>query len=323
MNDRPAMPQRRLGTSGLLVGAVGLGCMGMSWAYGARQRDDQQSIAVIHRAIELGATLIDTADIYGPFTNERLVGRALHDRRDQVVLATKCGLVVDDPATFAMHRDGSPAHLRQAIEASLQRLNVDEIDLYQLHRVDEKTPLEESWGAIAELVTAGTVRAIGLSEVSVDELQRAHAIHPVTSVQSELSLWTRDPLAEVLPWCKTHDVAFIPFAPLGRGYLTGTITSSSFDDDDFRARNPRFTPEALANNLAILERVKRVAERQRSTLAQVALAWVLAQGTQVVPIPGTRHLGRVEENTASAHIQLTPEDLAELDDAPTPAGRRY
>jgi aryl-alcohol dehydrogenase-like predicted oxidoreductase len=323
MNDRPAMPQRRLGTSGLLVGAVGLGCMGMSWAYGARQRDDQQSIAVIHRAIELGATLIDTADIYGPFTNERLVGRALHDRRDQVVLATKCGLVVDDPATFAMHRDGSPAHLRQAIAASLQRLNVDEIDLYQLHRVDEKTPLEESWGAIAELVTAGTVRAIGLSEVSVDELKRAHAIHPVTSVQSELSLWTRDPLVEVLPWCKTHDVAFIPFAPLGRGYLTGTITSSFFDDDDFRARNPRFTREALANNLAILERVKRVAERQRSTLAQVALAWVLAQGTQVVPIPGTRHLSRVEENTASAHIQLTPEDLAELDDAPTPAGSRY
>jgi aryl-alcohol dehydrogenase-like predicted oxidoreductase len=323
MNDRPAMPQRRLGTSGLLVGAVGLGCMGMSWAYGARQRDDQQSIAVIHRAIELGATLIDTADIYGPFTNERLVGRAVHDRRDQVVLATKCGLVVDDPATFTMHRDGSPAHLRQAIEASLQRLNVDEIDLYQLHRVDEKTPLEESWGAIAELVTAGTVRAIGLSEVSVDELKRAHAIHPVTSVQSELSLWTRDPLVEVLPWCKAHDVAFIPFAPLGRGYLTGTITSSSFDDDDFRARNPRFTREALANNLAILERVKRVAEHQRSTLAQVALAWVLAQGTQVVPIPGTRYLSRVEENTASANIQLTPEDLAELDDAPTPAGSRY
>jgi aryl-alcohol dehydrogenase-like predicted oxidoreductase len=323
MNDGPAMPQRRLGTSGLLVGAVGLGCMGMSWAYGARHRDEQQSIAVIHRAIELGATLIDTANIYGPYTNERLVGRALHDRRDQVVLATKCGLVVDDPATFAMHRDGSPAHLRQAIEASLQRLNVDEIDLYQLHRVDEKTPLEESWGAIAELVRAGTVRAIGLSEVSVDELQRAHAIHPVTSVQSELSLWTRDPLAEVLPWCKAHDVAFIPFAPLGRGYLTGTITSSSFDDDDFRARNPRFTPEALANNLAILDRVKRVAERQRSTLAQVALAWVLAQGTQVVPIPGTRQLSRVEENTASAHIQLTPEDLAELDHAPTPAGSRY
>jgi len=323
MNDRPAIPQRRLGASGLLVGAVGLGCMGMSWAYGARERDGQQSIAVIHRAIELGATLIDTADIYGPFTNERLVGRALHGRRDQVVLATKCGLVVDDPATFAMHRDGSPAHIRHALEASLRRLTVDVIDLYQLHRVDEQVPLEESWGAMAELVAAGTVRAIGLSEVSVGELERAHAIHPVASVQSELSLWTRDPLAEVLPWCKAHDVAFIPFAPLGRGFLTGTITSSSFDDDDFRARNPRFTPQALSSNLAIVERVKRIADRQHAAPAQIALAWALAQGTQVVPIPGTRHLNRVEENTSSAHIQLTSDDLAELDDAPAPTGSRY
>ncbi len=323
MVESLAMPRRRLGGSGFVVGAVGLGCMGMSWAYGARERDDEQSVAVIHRAIELGVTLIDTADVYGPFTNEQLVGRALGGRRGQVVLATKCGLVVDDPATFAMHRDGSPTHVRGAVDASLRRLGVDVIDLYQLHRVDEKVPIEETWGAMAELVGAGKVRAIGLSEVSVNEIERAHAIHPVTSVQSELSLWTRDALAEVLPWCEAQGVAFIPFAPLGRGYLTGTVTRDSFDDDDFRARNPRFTREALATNLAIVDRVKHVAERRGSTLAQVALAWLLARGAQVVPIPGTKRVTRVEENVASAYLQLTPEDLAELDDAPAAAGSRY
>jgi len=315
--------QRRLGSSGLMAGAVGLGCMGMSWAYGAAERDDDASVAVIRRAVELGVTLIDTADVYGPFANEELVGRALRGLRGDVVLATKCGLVVEDVATYRIGRDGRPEHVRAAVEASLRRLGTDVIDLYQLHRVDPAVPLEETWGAMAELVRAGTVRAIGLSEVGVTELGRAHDVHPVATVQSELSLWTRDPLAEVLPWCEANDAAFIPFSPLGRGYLTGAVTAGSFDDADFRARNPRFTPEALAANLGIVEQVRAVAARHDATPAQVAIAWTLAQGRQVVPIPGTKKLRYLEENAAAAALTLTPQDLADLDALPTPVGARY
>lgn len=316
------MQTRTLGHSGLTVGAVGLGCMGMSWAYGESERDEDESIRVIHRAIELGVTLIDTADVYGPFTNEELVGRALRGRRDQVVLATKCGLVVD-AATRSMRRDGRPEHVRAACDDSLRRLAIDRIDLYQLHRVDEEIPVEETWAAMAELVAAGKVRAIGMSEVSVDELERAHAIHPVTSVQSELSLWTRGPLAEVLPWCVSHGAAFIPFSPLGRGFLTGAITAASFDSTDFRARNPRFTAEAVAANQRLVDEVRAVAERVGGTPAQVAIAWTLAQGEQVVPIPGTKKIRYVEENAGAADLVLSPADLAALDGLPEPVGSRY
>jgi len=315
--------RRRLGDQGPEVGAVGLGCMGMTWAYGVDDRDEERSIRTIHHALDSGVTLLDTADMYGPFTNEELVGRALEGRRDEAVLATKVGLVVEDPATYAMRRDGRPEHVREAIDASLRRLRTDRVDLYQLHRVDEHVPIEETWAAMAEVVATGKAGAIGLSEVTVDELERAHAIHPVASVQSELSLWTRDRLEDVLPWCREHGAAFIPYAPLGRGYLTGTVTKDSFDDRDFRARNPRFTREALAANLAIVERVRAVADGLQATPAQVALAWVLAQDPRVVPIPGTTRPERVTENAGAARLTLRPEDLAALDTAPAPVGARY
>ena len=305
------------------TGPIGLGCMGMSWAYDADQRDDDASIRVIHRALELGATLLDTADVYGPYTNEELVGRALEGRRDEAVLATKCGMVVEDIAEYRLGRDGRPEHVREAIDASLRRLRTDHVDLYQLHRVDEKVPVEETWGAMAETVAAGKARAIGLSEVGVEELERAQAIHPVASVQSELSLWTRDALAEVVPWCAAHGAAFLPFAPLGRGFLTGALAPRDFAPGDFRRNNPRFQPEAMDANHALVERVRAVAERHGATPAQVALAWVLAQGEHVVPIPGTKRRERLEENVAAAELRLSAEDLAELDALPAPVGSRY
>jgi aryl-alcohol dehydrogenase-like predicted oxidoreductase len=294
--------------------------MGMSWAYGAAERDDEESIRVIRRALELGVTLIDTADVYGPFVNEELVGRALEGCRDDAFLATKVGLVL---GSDGMTRNGSPEHVRAGIDASLHRLRVDHVDLYQLHRVDEKVPVEETWGAMADLVTEGKVRYLGLSEVGVTELEKAHAIHPVTTVQSEMSLWTRDAMAEVLPWCAEHGVGFLPFSPLGRGFLTGTVTSADFDATDFRARNPRFTAEAMAANTAIVDRVKAVADRLGATPAQVALAWVLAQGESIVPIPGTKKLRYLEQNAASAFVSLSADDLAELDALPAPVGPRY
>jgi aryl-alcohol dehydrogenase-like predicted oxidoreductase len=304
------LPQRRIGP--FEVGAIGLGCMGMSWAYTTGDRDDARSAAVIHRAIDVGMTLIDTADVYGPFTNEELVGRALSGRRDEVVLATKVGLVVEDVETLRLGRDGRPEHVREGIDASLRRLQTDHVDLYQLHRVDEKVPVEETWGAMAEVVAAGKARALGMSEATVEQLERAHAIHPVASVQSELSIWTRDRLDDVLPWCREHDVAFIPFAPLGRGYLTGTITSASFDERDFRARNPRFTRAALQANLAIVDRVRAVAARIGATPAQVALAWLLQRSPAMLPIPGTSSPEHLEENVAAAAVRLTEDDLREL-----------
>ncbi len=311
---------RTLGTSGPSVGPVGLGCMGMSWAYGADQRDDKQSVQVLHRALDLGVTLIDTADVYGPFTNETLVGHGLAGRRAEAFLATKVGLVVGPDGIV---KDGRPEHVREGIDGSLTRLQTDHVDLYQLHRVDDSVPLAETWGAMAELVTAGKVRHLGLSEVTVEQCAVAHAIHPVQAVQSELSLWTRDPLASVLPWCEANGAGFLPFSPLGRGFLTGTVSADSFGSGDFRARNPRFTAEAMAANAALVAAIQAVADRLHVTAAQVAIAWVLAQGEHVVPIPGTKKVHYLEQNAASADLVLTAGDLAELDALPAPVGARY
>jgi aryl-alcohol dehydrogenase-like predicted oxidoreductase len=314
--------QRILGSSGIEVSAVGLGCMGMSSAYGTG--DDVESLATLDRALELGVRFLDTSDAYGPYTNEELVGRAIAGRRDEVVLATKVGLIRDDPTNYVLRKDARPAHIRQAIEASLRRLGVDVIDLYYLHRVDPEVPVEESYGAMAELVDEGKVRALGLSEVDVPTLERAMAIHPVAALQSELSLWTRDALADVVPWCAAHDVAFVPFAPLGRGFLTGALSAdSTFAQGDFRHRNPRFQPEAMAQNQAIVERVRAIADAVGATPAQVAIAWVLAQGEQVVPIPGTKRVRYLEENVGAVDVELGATELAELDGLPVPAGTRY
>ncbi len=314
------MQQRRLGTGGLPVGSIGLGCMGMSWAYGEPERNDAESVRVLQRALELGVTLIDTADVYGPFHNEELVGRALASYRDSVTLATKVGLVLRDGEVV---RDGRPEYVREACDGSLRRLGVDRIDLYQLHRVDPKVPVEETWGAMADLVRAGKVRALGISEATLPDLKRVMHVFPVTSVQSELSLWTRESMADILPWCVSHGVGFIPYAPLGRGFLTGRYATANFATGDFRSRNPRFTPRAIAANLAIVDVVKAVARRHGATPAQVAIAWVLAQGDQVVPIPGTKKLRYLEENVKAAYLELTPADFAELDALPEPVGDRY
>jgi len=315
------MQTRTLGSSGIEVGAIGLGCMGMSHGYDIALQDDEQSIAVIHRALEIGVTLLDTADVYGPYTNEELVGRALRGRREQAVLATKCGLVGEQGRPYA--RRATPEHVRSAIDASLARLGVDHVDLYQLHRVSPDTPVEETWAAMAEVVASGKARAIGLSEVTVAELEVCQAIHPVATVQSELSLWTRDWATEVLPWCIAHDVAFLPYSPLGRGFLTGALTADQIAGDDFRAQLPRFTAEAMDANQVLVDAVTAVATRVGATTAQVALAWLLAQGPQVVPIPGTKRVSRLEENAGAAALTLGPDDLAELDALPAPSGGRY
>jgi aryl-alcohol dehydrogenase-like predicted oxidoreductase len=322
-----------LGSQGPEVGVIGLGCMGMTHSYDmAAPRDDATSISVIHQALDLGMTLIDTADVYGPYTNEELVGRALAGaHRDRAVLATKVGLITDSvqaansgSTSPGAGRDGRPEHVRESIDGSLRRLGTGHVDLYQLHRVDPQVPLEETWGAMAESVAAGKARHIGLSEVTVDEIRRAQAVHPVTSVQSELSLWTRDALAGVLPYCQEQGIAFLPFAPLGRGFLTGRFASS--DDlprDDFRRGLPRFQRDALRANLAIVGQVRQVADRAGATPAQVALAWVLAQGRHVVPIPGTKTPRYLTDNAGAADITLSVADLADLNALPTPEGTRY
>jgi aryl-alcohol dehydrogenase-like predicted oxidoreductase len=322
-----------LGSSGPEVGVIGLGCMGMTHSYDLETpRDDATSIAVIHRAVGLGMTLIDTADAYGPYTNEELVGRALAGGyRDRAVLATKVGLVSDsvraaNPGSSSpgAARNGRPEHVRASIDGSLRRLGTDHVDLYQLHRVDPQVPLEETWGAMAEAVVAGKARHLGLSEVTAKEVRRAQAVHPVTSVQSELSLWTRDALAEVLPYCQQQGIAFLAFSPLGRGFLTGRF--SSFEDlprDDFRRGLPRFQQDAMRANLAIVGRIREIAGRAGATPAQVALAWVLAKGQHVVPIPGTKTPRYLADNAGAADIQLSPADLAELEALPAPQGTRY
>jgi len=300
---------------------IGLGCMPMSFGYFGETDDDP--VALIRRAVELGVTHVDTSDVYGPFTNEALVGEALEPIRDRVGIATKVGLLVGPNGGYPLVHDARPEHIVQAAEASLRRLRVDEIDLYYLHRIDPNVPLEESWGAMAGLVEEGKVRALGLSEASVEQLESAGAIHPVAALQSELSLWTREALDDVVPWCLANGVVFVPFSPLGRGFLTGTITRASFEDLDFRTRNPRFTPEAIDANLAIVDRVRAVGERHGATPAQIALAWVLAQGPHIAPIPGTKRLRYLEENLSAATIELTDDDRAALDALPPAVGTRY
>ena len=300
---------------------IGLGCMPMSFGYFGETDDDP--IALIRRAVELGVTHVDTSDVYGPFTNEELVGEALEPVRDRVGIATKVGLLVGPNGGYPLVNDARPEHIVGAVEASLRRLRVDEIDLYYLHRIDPGVPFEESWGAMAGLVEAGKVRALGLSEVTIEQLEAARAIHPVAALQSELSLWTREALDDVVPWCLANGVVFVPFSPLGRGFLTGTITRASFEDLDFRTNNPRFTPEAIDANLAIVDRVRAVADRHGATPAQIALAWVLAQGPHVAPIPGTKRLRYLEENLSAATIVLDDDDRADLDALPPAVGTRY
>ena len=315
------MLTRRLEGLGRGAGAVGLGCVGMSAEYDTADIDDERSLAVLARAVELGVTLFDTADAYGPFTNERLVGRGLSRHGSGVVIATKAGLVMDGDMR-ARHRAG-PAHLRSSCEASLRRLGVETIDLYYLHRVDPAVPLEESWAAMAGLVAAGKVRALGLCEVTASQLDLAHAIHPVSAVQSELSLWTRGPLDAVVPWCAAHHASFVAYAPLGRGYLTGAVVRPDFQPDDIRFANPRFTASAMERNQALLAVIRQVARRHDATLAQVAIAWTLAQGPHVLSIPGTKRVAYLEENCAAAELVLSQEDLADLDAMPQATGDRY
>jgi len=298
--------------------------MGLSWGYRDPSVDEAAGIDLIRQAIDLGVDHLDTSDAYGPFTNERLVGRAVAGRRDRVLLATKAGLVVEDAATFRYGRNGRPEHLLSACEGSLARLGVDVIDLYYLHRIDPQTPVEESWGAMAGLVAAGKVRFLGISEATVADLERIAAIHPVTAVQSELSLWTRDHLAEVAPWCAANGASFVAFSPLGRGFLTGTFKADArFGPGDFRSKLPRFSPDAVAQNQALVERVGAIARRRNATAAQVALAWVLAQGKHVLAIPGTQRRKYLDQNVGAAEIVLTPKELAELDALPAPVGGRY
>lgn len=304
-----------------MVGRIGLGCMGMTGAYGDHRASEEECLAVIHRAVDLGITLFDTADVYGPFVNEILVGKGLADLWKRATIATKVGLVAGDGSRPGPN--GDPEHIRRACDASLRRLRAERLHLYQLHRVDPKVPLEDSWGAMAKLVGQGKVGAIGLSEVTVEQCDTAHAIHPVASVQSELSLWTRlhQP---VLEWCAAHGAAFLPFAPLGRGFLTGKLaTTTEFSDGDFRARNPRFTAEAMAANQTIVDAIAGVAAQMGATTTQVALAWVLAQGDHVIPIPGTKRLAYLEENAGADAISLTPEAMATLASLPEPSGSRY
>ncbi|KIF71541.1 aldo/keto reductase [Streptomyces sp. AcH 505] len=304
------------------VARVGLGAMGMSHGYTGAGSDDAESVRTIHRALELGVTFIDTAEVYGPYTNEELVGRALKGRREQVVLATKFGLISHTGREGGT--DSSPAGVRTAVEGSLSRLGTDYIDLYYQHRVDPTTPIEDTVGALAELVTEGKIRHIGLSEAGPDTIRRAHAVHPVTAVQSEYSLFTRDPEAHVLPVLRELNIGFVPFSPLGRGFLTGKVRSTDeFDPTDFRAGNPRFTEENFRHNLRLADEVAAVAAEIGATPAQVALAWLLAQGEDIAPIPGTKRVARVEENTAADEVHLSEAQLATLTGLPPAAGATH
>lgn len=320
------MKSRILGSSGIRVSQIGYGCMGLSWAYGTAMHapDERAAIDVLHAAVDLGLTFFDTADMYGPFTNEEIVGKALADRRDRVVIATKCGLVVSGDRThYDLQRNAAPAHIRAACDASLRRLRIDVIDLYQLHRVDPNVPVEESVGAMAELVQAGKVRAIGLSEVDVPTLERAMRVHRIATLQSEYSLFERNVEAEILPWCVANDVALLPYSPLGRGMLTGRLNRSDIVNGDFRSTLPRYQSDTFEHNRRIVERIVRVAARAGATAGQVALAWLLAKGEKIVPIPGTTRIEHLRENIAATNIRLTPEDVAELVSLPAPMGDRY
>ena len=315
------IPHRELGRSGLTVSALGLGCMGMSQAYGPG--DDTESIATVHRALDLGVTLLDTADMYGPHTNEELVGRAIAGRRDEVVLATKFGIVLDPADPLKRDFDGSPAYVRASIDGSLRRLGVDHVDLYYLHRVDPKTPIEDTVGAMAELVEAGKVRHLGLSEAAPDTIRRAHAVHPIAALQSEWSLWSRDVEDGVVDVARELGIGLVPYSPLGRGFLTGALTSpDDFGPDDYRRHNPRFQGAAFQQNLELVGRVRELAAAKGATPGQVALAWVLSRGDDVVPIPGTKRRTYLEENLGALEVTLDAGDLASLDEL-VPAGDRY
>lgn len=313
---------RKLGE--LTVGAQGLGCMGMSQAYGVRDNDDE-SIATIHRALDLGVTLLDTANVYGAGVNEELVGRAIADRRDRVVLATKFGIVWD--ADGGMGARGDAAYVAQCCDESLRRLGVDHIDLYYQHRVDPNVPIEETWGALSELVTAGKVRHLGISEASAATIRRAHAVHPVTALQSEWSLWTRGIEAEIAPTCRELGIGIVPFSPLGRGFLTGAITSTAeLPADDLRRNLPRFSEDNIDRNLAVVEELRAMADEKGVTAGQLALAWVQHRGPDVVPIPGTKRRTYLEQNVAAADIELGAHDLARIEAAAPAtafAGERY
>ncbi len=317
------MKQRNLGS--LPVPALGLGCMGMSAFYGTT--DDAESLATIHRALELGCNFLDTAEMYGPFKNEELVGKAIAGRRDDWIVATKFGIrfapTEDNPTNRVL--DGSPENVRRSIEGSLERLGTDHVDLYYLHRVDPNTPIEETVGAMGELVKEGKVRHLGLSEASPDTLRRAHATHPISALQTEYSLWTRDPEDEALPACRELGIGFVAYSPLGRGFLSGRFKSSNeIEENDFRRHNPRFQGEAFDRNLALLEKVREIASEKGCTPGQLALAWVLAQGEDVVAIPGTKRRTYLEENLAAADVELTEDDLARIDaEVPEAEGDRY
>ncbi|NUN65260.1 aldo/keto reductase [Pseudanabaena biceps] len=301
------MKTRKLGNQGLEVSELGLGCMGMSEFYGSG--DEQEAIATIHHALDLGVTFLDTADMYGPFTNEKLVGRAIKDRRDRVILATKFGNVRSVEGGW-LGINGKPEYVKQSCDASLQRLGVDVIDLYYQHRVDVTVPIEETVGAMAELVQQGKVRYLGLSEAAPATIRRAQAIHPISALQTEYSLWSRDPEDEILPTLRELGIGFVPYSPLGRGFLTGAIASpDDFAPDDYRRRSPRFQGENFAKNLELVEQVKAIANEKGITAGQLALAWLLAQGDDIVPIPGTKRRKYLEENIGAATVTLTDEDI--------------